>query len=309
MKEKVIVVMGPTATGKSALGLWLAEKLDTEIISGDSMLVYKGFDVGTAKPSQEELSRVKHHLVDIITAENNYSAAAFQQQAAKLITQMNSKGKIPLLVGGTGLYIKALLEGYEFSPVIEQTALREKLEQEAEVLGSKQLYERLLKLSPEIAKEIHPNNCKRIVRALEVALSGEQISRAKQSELVYDAFVIGLTADRKNLYERINERVEEMFAAEFVKEVESLIASGIPLTSSAMQALGYKDVVNYLQGKIDFFSCKNLVAQHTRNFAKRQFTWYKKMPYANWFDINKYQPREKMHDIIWHELVKWQKLE
>ena len=309
MKEKVIVILGPTATGKSALGLWLAEQLATEIISGDSMLVYKEFDIGTAKPDKEELNRVKHHLVDILTPDTSYSAAAFQQEAAQIITKINDAGKIPLVVGGTGLYLKALLEGYEFPAVAEDSELRAELEQQAKTVGNEALYEKLCQLSPLIAEQIHPNNRKRLIRALEAALTGSGISRSKQEELVYDAFVIGLTAERQKIYQRIDERVEAMFAAGLVDEVKNLVSAGVSLELPAMQALGYKDVVAYLNGETNLATCKKLVAQHTRNFAKRQFTWYKKMPYVNWYDIYAYKQGETLSSIIWHDLVEWQKLE
>lgn len=305
MREKVVVVLGPTATGKSALGLCLAQRLDTEIISGDSMLVYKGFDIGTAKPSKRELAVVKHHLVDIVSPEESYSAAAFQQQAKALVSDINARGKLPIVVGGTGLYIKALLEGYEFPEIQEQPQVRKELELLAEREGSEHLFAKLKEIAPDSAEGIHPNNKKRLIRALEVALCGGSISREKNDELVYDVFVVGLAMERQQLYEKINQRVEAMFALGLLDEVRNLILSGAAKRSPAMQGIGYKEVVACLDGDISFEECKRLVALHTRNFAKRQLTWYKKMPYVNWYDASLKNLCKKIHS----SLVEWRKVE
>lgn len=305
MKEKVVVVLGPTATGKSALGLCLAQKFGTEIISGDSMLVYKGFDIGTAKPTRAELALVRHHLVDIVSAEDTYSAATFQQEAKKIISINNALGKIPIIVGGTGLYIKALLEGYEFPETQEQPQIRQELEALGEQKGSEYLFAKLKELAPSVAGEIHPNNKKRLIRALEVVLAGDSISRKKNTELLYDAFVIGLNMERPQLYERINQRAEIMFDLGLVEEVQRLVLSGIKKNSPAMQGIGYKEVIAFLEGEIDLEECKRLVAMHTRNFAKRQLTWYRKMPYIKWHEAN----MENLCEKIYSTLVEWDKVE
>ena len=285
MKEKLIVILGPTATGKSDLALKLAEKYNREIVSGDSMLVYKGMNIGTAKPSADELERVKHHLVDIIEPNIAYNAGVFQKEAKKIITEINTRKSIPILAGGTGLYIKSLLENYSFPEISEQPELRKELELYVKEHGNEKLYEKLYKKNPIAAEKIHPNNVKRVIRALELTMSGADVSREKSAELNYNAIVIGLDLERKKLYEKINKRVLSMFDRGLVDEVKKLLKDKVSSDAVSMQGIGYKETVLYLQGEISFDACKELVAKNTRNFAKRQITWYKSMPYIKWFDV------------------------
>lgn len=303
MKEKVLVVLGPTATGKSVLALDLAQKFSGEIISGDSVLVYKGFDIGTAKPGKEELELVKHHLIDILEPQEKYSAAAFQKAAGDLIKDITARGKLPIIAGGTGLYIKALLEGYEFPDTFEQTKLRRELEELYDSGKKYDLYRQLEECAPNIAKDIHPNNRKRLIRALELLRSGDMVSRQKQHEPVYDAIVIGLTANRAELYDRINKRVDMMFDKGLVAEVEKLLAADIDILSPPMQSIGYKEVADYLSGRCSMEECMRLVKQNTRHFAKRQITWYKKMPYIKWYDISDSDSLKKISCYLSQMLV------
>ena len=238
-KEKLIVILGATATGKSALALKMAEELQTEIISADSMMVYKNFNIGTAKPSAEELAKIKHHLVDILEPEEKFSVANFQSAASKIITDLNNKGKIPIIAGGTGLYIQALIEGYKFKNIDDV------------------------------------DNSGKINKSLQ--------SHFKETgELVYDAKIIGLTLDRQELYKRINERTLKMFDDGLVNEVQSLLDSGVSRNAQAMLGIGYKETLEYIDGKITLEETINKISQATRNFAKRQFTWYKRMKYIDW---------------------------
>ncbi|MBR3498159.1 MAG: tRNA dimethylallyltransferase [Selenomonadaceae bacterium] len=231
-REKLVVILGATSTGKSSLALELAEKFDTEIISADSMAVYKNFNVGTAKPTQAELERVPHHLINILNAEEKFSVGEFVRLARPIITELNLRGKIPIVAGGTGLYIQALVEGYE--------------------LGA--------------GKSL--------------------VSHYKRTgELFYDALVFGLTSDRPALYDRINRRTEKMFAGGLVDEVKTLLASGIAPNAQAMTGIGYKETVEYLQGGATLEETISKVAQATRNFAKRQLTWYRRMHYIRWLKI------------------------
>ena len=231
-REKLVVILGATSTGKSSLALELAEKFDTEIISADSMAVYKNFNVGTAKPTQAELERVPHHLINILDAEEKFSVGEFVRRARPIITELNLRGKIPIVAGGTGLYIQALVEGYE--------------------LGA--------------GKSL--------------------ISHYKRTgELFYDALVFGLTSDRPALYDGINRRTEKMFAGGLVDEVKNLLASGIAPNAQAMTGIGYKETVEYLQGGATLDETISKVAQATRNFAKRQLTWYRRMHYIKWLKI------------------------
>ena len=231
-REKLIVILGATSTGKSSLALELAEKFGTEIISADSMAVYRNFNVGTAKPTQAELERVPHHLINILDAEEKFSVGEFIRRARKIISELNLRGQVPIIAGGTGLYIQALVEGYELS---EGKSL---------------------------------------------------ISHYKQTgELIYAAQIFGLTADRAELYDRINRRTEKMFAEGLVDEVKNLLTSGVSPTAQAMSGIGYKETVEYLQGGATLEETISKVAQATRNFAKRQLTWYRRMKYIKWLKI------------------------
>ena len=231
-REKLIVILGATSTGRSSLALELAEKFGTEIISADSMAVYRNFNVGTAKPTQAELERVPHHLINILDAEEKFSVGEFIRRAQKIISELNLRGQVPIIAGGTGLYIQALVEGYELS---EGKSL---------------------------------------------------ISHYKQTgELIYAAQIFGLTADRAELYDRINRRTEKMFAEGLVDEVKNLLTSGVSPTAQAMSGIGYKETVEYLQGGATLEETISKVAQATRNFAKRQLTWYRRMKYIKWLKI------------------------
>ena len=301
-KERIVVILGPTATGKSNCGIELAKRFRGEIISGDSMLVYRQMNIGTAKPSAEELQMAPHHLVDILPPDASYSVADFQQQAAELISQITLRGNLPILVGGTGLYIKALLEDYQFSSVEENPELRRQLETFASEKGTDKLYARLKKEDPAAAERLHPNDVRRVVRALETALSGDRVSQAKQNELKYAAAVFGLSMDRDFLYERINQRVDRMLEEGLEEEVRALLKAGVPTDCLSMKSLGYRQMAEYLTGKCDFATAVDNIKKGTRHFAKRQITWYKKMPYIHWFTVDRNLNYEKivteMADIL-----------
>ena len=286
-KERIVVILGPTATGKSNCGIELAKRFRGEIISGDSMLVYRQMNIGTAKPSAEELQMAPHHLVDILPPDASYSVADFQQQAAELISQITLRGNLPILVGGTGLYIKALLEDYQFSSVEENPELRRQLETFASEQGTDKLYARLKKEDPAAAERLHPNDVRRVVRALETALSGDRVS---------------LSMDRDFLYERINQRVDRMLEEGLEEEVRALLKAGVPTDCLSMKSLGYRQMAEYLTGKCDFAAAVDNIKKGTRHFAKRQITWYKKMPYIHWFTVDRNLNYEKivteMADIL-----------
>ena len=301
-KERLVVILGPTATGKSYCGIELAKRFRGEIVSGDSMLVYRQMNIGTAKPSAEELQMVPHHLVNILPPDASYSVADFQQQAAKLIHQITLRGNLPILVGGTGLYIKALLEDYRFSSVEENPELRHRLEMYAQEQGTDKLFDWLRKEDPAAAARLHPNDVRRVVRALETALSGDSVSQEKQHELKYDAEVFGLSMERCFLYERINLRVDRMVKEGLEEEVRSLLNAGIPTDCLSMKSLGYRQIAEYLKGQCDFATAVDNIKKGTRHFAKRQITWYKKMPYIHWFTVDRTLNYEKivaeMADIL-----------
>ena len=303
-KEKLVVILGPTATGKSRCGIELAKRFRGEIISGDSMLVYRQMNIGTAKPSEKELQSVPHHLVNILNPDSSYSVADFQQQAAETISGITERGNLPILVGGTGLYIKALLEDYQFSEVEEKPELRQQLEAFASEQGTGKLFEWLEKEDPAAAARLHPNDIRRVVRALETALSGDRVSQLKREELKYDAVVFGLFMDRDFLYERINRRVDRMLEEGLEEEVRSLLKAGVPVDCLSMKSLGYRQMAEYLTGQCDFSTAVENIKKGTRHFAKRQITWYKKMPYIHWFTVDRNLDYEKIVTDMADTLVK-----
>lgn len=282
-QEKLIVILGPTAVGKTALSIELAQIFNTEIISGDSMLMYRGFDIGSAKPTLAERKGIIHHLIDSHEPTASFNVADFVKAARPLITKINSEGKIPIIAGGTGLYIKALLEGYEFSKSGENSTYRQELEKIAKEKGGGYLYKMLKEAAPAVAKNIHPNNVLRVIRALEVAQSGEELSAVRAPKLIYDAYVIGLNRERSSLYERINKRVELMLSDGLISEVKNLLAAGVRSDAPAMKGIGYKEIVQLINGKLTESAVLDLVQKNTRHFAKRQLTWFRKMPYIHWY--------------------------
>lgn len=291
-KEKLIVILGPTAVGKTKLSIDLARKLHTQIISGDSMLVYKGFDIGTAKPTATEMAGVTHHIIDILQPWENFNVSDFHTIAKDLISKINKEGQIPILAGGTGLYVKSLVEGYEFNKTSKDSEYRNHLEQLAEMHGRQYVYDMLKKADPQTAQRLHINNFNRIIRALEVHhLGSEQISQKSRyeetGELVYDTLIIGLWRERQNLYDRINKRVDIMMDSGFVDEVRHLLENGVQTQWQSMKGIGYREIAAYLNGKTDLATAVSEMKKATRHFAKRQFTWYKKMPYIKWYDADK----------------------
>ncbi|MGE5704126.1 MAG: tRNA (adenosine(37)-N6)-dimethylallyltransferase MiaA [Clostridia bacterium] len=286
--EKLVVIVGPTAVGKTALSLNLAKAFDGEIISGDSMQVYRKMDIGTAKASSEEMALVPHHLIDIVDPDEEYSVAIFQEMAKRLITQINGRGRIPFIVGGTGLYIQSVTHAYEFAETSQDVELRARLTRLAEIEGVEVLHRRLAEVDPITAARLHPNDVKRVIRAIEIyEVTGSRMAdyqhRAESS--AYDLVIIGLTMDRAKLYERINWRVEKMIEAGLVEEVRQLLDLGYDPNSTAMQGLGYKELVPYLYGEITLDKAINDIKQRTRHFAKRQLSWFRRMPEIVWFDV------------------------
>ncbi|MBP2655298.1 MAG: miaA [Firmicutes bacterium] len=299
--NRLIAIIGPTAVGKTKVGIDLADRISTEIISGDSMLIYRGLDIGTAKPDISERRGIIHHLIDIRSANEEFSVVNFQEMAADLIADINAQGRIPIIVGGTGLYVKSLLEGYQFNPVPGNDEIRERLTTLADHHGNDFLHAILAKKLPDVAARLHPNDRRRIIRALEVHLRGDKVSAdAKSSNgLVYDTAVIGLTMNRSELYSRINQRVDDMISAGLVEEVAVLIKKGISTEAQAMQGIGYKEIALYLNGELELPLAIDKIKQATRNFAKRQLTWFRKMPYIHWVDIGDYDNHNEIMAYIY----------
>ena len=296
MKDKVIFVVGPTGVGKSAYAVKLALETGGEIVSADSMQVYKWFDLGTAKPTEAEKQGVPHHMIDVANPKEDYSAGAYSKEAQAVIADIAGRGRQPIVCGGTGLYIHALLyEDMDFSGRARDEELRAALAYEAEEKGPDALYERLKAADPLAAARIHPNNVKRVIRALERACGAPEspesgglrdFSETFGPPTRYDAKIIRLTADRKKLYERLERRADAFFAAGLIDEVIALLACGVPADSTAMQGIGYKEVVAMLAGKYDENEAIRLVKQNTRRYAKRQETWFKRYAAAESYPIS-----------------------
>jgi tRNA dimethylallyltransferase len=294
--KRLLVIIGPTAVGKTKVSIDLAKQLSTEIISGDSMLVYKGMNIGTAKPSMAERAGIPHHLIDFLEPQQEFSVADFQKLAGEYITAIHDKGCIPILAGGTGLYVKALLEGYQFNQTSGDEEFRNRLQGLAEQYGNLYVHDMLDKVDQQSAGRLHPNNLRRVIRALEVFhLGNENISQEKEeNKLVYDTLVFGLNMERRLLYERINERVDHMIEAGLVEEVAALLCANISPECQSMQGIGYKEIVAYLHKEVDLPTATATIKQATRHFAKRQLTWYRKMPYVTWVDVNEFSSYEDM---------------
>lgn len=286
----VLAVVGPTATGKTDLGVLLAELLKGEIISADCMAVYQGMDIGTAKPSPEQRQRVRFHLIDVCRPNEPFSVAKFQQMALEAIEQIRGRGVLPLVVGGTGLYVKALLDGFQIPPTAANEALRRELWQEVRQGGSASLHARLQQVDPQAASRIHPNDAVRIIRALEVYfVTGRPISEwqsSQPSSQIGRARRFGLTLPREMLYRRINERVEQMIARGWLDEVRRLLEAGYDPALPAMRSLGYAELVQVVRGKMTLAEAVARIQRETRRFAKRQLTWFRAYKQIEWIDTS-----------------------
>ena len=284
----LITIVGPTAVGKTELTLELAEQLNAEVISGDAYQVYKQLNIGTAKPSMDELNRVKHHLIDILEPNDSYSVSIFQDQAKEIIASLKDQNILPILSGGTGLYVQSLLENYNFNDVKPDESLRIELDELYNTKGIEGLREYAFTLGKEQDIEIQYTDKHRLYRVIEILHNGDVDSLRNQTKdgVSYKGPVIGLMRDRDKLYERINLRVDMMFDAGLVEEVEQLIKSGVKLDCQAFKGIGYKEVVDYINGSITLDECRDLIKKNTRHFAKRQITWYKRMPYIEWIHID-----------------------
>ncbi|WP_066288746.1 tRNA (adenosine(37)-N6)-dimethylallyltransferase MiaA [Bacillus sp. FJAT-29937] len=288
-KEKLVVLIGPTAVGKTKLSVELAKRLNGEIISGDSMQIYKGMDIGTAKIKPDEMEGIPHHLIDIKDPMEPFSVAEFQELVREKITEITLRGKLPMIVGGTGLYIQSVIYDYHFSDAPSDEAFRLMLEKKAEAEGNESVHLELCKIDPVSAERIHPNNVRRVIRALEVFhCTGKTINELQENqkpELMYNAAVIGLTMDREILYQRINTRVDLMINEGLLAEVERLFNEGIKDCQS-IQAIGYKELYEYFSHSISLEETISQLKQNSRRYAKRQLTWFRNKMNVDWFDMS-----------------------
>ncbi|THB81506.1 MAG: tRNA (adenosine(37)-N6)-dimethylallyltransferase MiaA [Desulfobacteraceae bacterium] len=286
MKIKAVVICGPTGIGKTSFAIELARMFNGEIINADSMQIYKYMDIGTAKPTREELALARHHMVDIVTPDETFDAGAFAAESAHIISELHQQDKLPIIAGGTGLYIKSLLYGLFRTKPADQTVLS-RLELELETSGSHALYDRLAECDPKAAQKIHPNDGFRIIRALEVfETSGKPISQHQGAHQFrgsdYDTVKIGLQMDRKKLYQRINTRVDLMMEQGLVQEVERLVDMGYDFDLKPMQSIGYKHAGMVLKQESTLERAVELLKRDTRRYAKRQFTWFSHQENCQW---------------------------
>ncbi|NLJ80996.1 MAG: tRNA (adenosine(37)-N6)-dimethylallyltransferase MiaA [Firmicutes bacterium] len=303
-KQKILVIVGPTAVGKTDLSLGAARELSAEIISADSMQVYRGMDIGTAKPSPEERQEIPHHLLDVVDPDQNFNVADYVALAEEILADLEKRDVVPLLTGGTGLYINALIDGFLFPDPQPDLQLRARLEK-----GGREdpegLFQKLEQVDPTSAKRIHPNDLRRIIRALEVYLrTGDPISvlqrKKAREERPYRPVYIGLNRNRSELYERINKRVDRMLEAGLVEEVQRLITT-YPKQPTALQALGYKEIVRYLKGELDLLEAVEILKRDTRRYAKRQLSWFRSNKKIQWHNLSKTSPPE----LITHICRQW----
>ena len=285
-KPPLIIILGPTAVGKTSVSIELAERFDGEIVSADSRLLYRGMDIGTAKPSVNEMRNVPHHLIDVADPDQTWSLAVYQQKAYQAIDAIHQRGRLPFLVGGTGQYIRSIIEGWHIPHLGPDYGLREALTQWAGMIGSQGLYERLERLDPDAARNIDYRNIRRTVRALEVIFkTGHRFSELRRRQACrYEPLVIGINRPRDILYDRIDQRIDEMLSQGLVEEVQGLLEAGYSPDLPTMSAIGYGEIIKYLQGEISLDDAVALIQRNTRVFVRRQANWFKpEDPLIKWF--------------------------
>jgi tRNA dimethylallyltransferase len=310
MKKPLIILTGPTAVGKTELSIKLAKAIDGEIISADSMQVYKYMDIGTAKITTDEMQGIKHYLIDELEPEDEFNVVKFKELALKYMSEIYSKSKIPIIVGGTGFYIQAVLYGIDFKDNGEDTIYRKQLEELYEKEGAVYLHQKLAEVDPGSAKAIHPNNVKRVIRALEYYYqTGSRISahneEQRQNESPYNFCYFVLNNEREIVYERINSRVDLMIEKGLITEVKALLDKGCTKDMVSMQGLGYKEIISYLDGECSLEEAVYTLKRDTRHFAKRQLTWFKREKEVTWINKQDYfNDENKLLEVLLKEIKK-----
>ena len=303
-KTPIIILTGPTAVGKTNLSIDLAKKLNAEIISADSMQIYKYMDIGSAKVTEEEMQGVKHYLVDEVTPDYAFSVSEFQQRAYNYIDEITNKDKKVLVTGGTGLYLNSLIYNMDFAKSDANSEIREKLRIELEENGIDYMHNKLRELDPEAAERIHKNNTKRVIRAIEVCLSGEKMNDFSNDLKInekYKPIIIVLNREREHLYKRINKRVDIMMENGLIDEVKSLLNMGYTKDMISMQGIGYKEIIKYLDGEYSLDEAIEIIKRDSRRYAKRQLTWFRRYSDAKWFNLDEYNDSQVLEeDIIMH---------
>ncbi len=303
MLPKICILAGPTAVGKTEISLALARSLCGEIISADSAQVYKYMDIGTAKLKEEEMQGIKHYMIDEVTPDMDFSVAQFREKAELYIKDINDRSKLPIITGGTGLYINSLLNNLDFTDSISDEEYRREMQETAQVKGTDYVHAMLEAVDPASYKKLHPNDLRRVIRALEVYKhTGRPISyfqeKSRKQPPRYDFAYITLTMDRRKLYERIDQRVDRMMASGLVEEVEGLIKRGYGRELNSMQALGYKEIADFLHGLITKDEAVRIMKRDTRHYAKRQLTWFRGDKRVNWVDVDNFFRKEVIVENI-----------
>ena len=289
--KDLIVIAGPTASGKTSLSIELAKKIDGEIVNADSMQIYRYMDIGTAKPTVEERCGIVHHLIDIVMPYESFSVAKYCELANKAICGIKKRGKFPIVVGGTGLYIDSLVNNIQFFDIVPDEDFRKKAKEEADTFGNAFLYEKLVKIDPESAKKIEINDQKRIIRALEVYHTTgktitEQNALSRSVKSPYNTAMFAIDMDRDVLYDRINRRVDLMIKSGLSDEVRHILSLGVKPTDTSMQAIGYKEMVRHIKGEISLDEAAENIKKSSRHYAKRQLTWFRRNENIHWIDKN-----------------------
>ncbi len=309
--NEIIAIIGPTAVGKTALSFKLAERFQTELVSADAYQVYKGMDIGTAKATKDELATYRHHLIDIIEPNEDFSAAAFQEAARTTIEDLHERGKIPILVGGTGLYVQSLLEGYEFKAKRHSKEERQTASSRIAALSEEELKAYITEKTGYEPPDWHEllSNSHRLVRlvgAIEKGDGAAAVMPQKAGGPLYHAFVIGLSLPRQVLYERIEKRIDAMIEAGWIDEVQQLLQDGVSPEAQAMKAIGYKELALYLDGQLSLEAASELIKKRTRHFAKRQMTWFKRMPYIRWYEKDDFVTEDELASAVIQDIeTKW----
>lgn len=302
-KQNLLVIVGPTAIGKTAVSINVAKKLNGEIISADSMQIYKYMDIGTAKIKPEEMEGIPHYLIDIVYPDEEFTVADFKNYSEKYIKQINDKNKIPIVVGGSGLYLNSIVYKLKFAQIKKNESFRLKCEKLVDQYGVGYLYDRLCQVDPITSNNISPNDTKRIIRALEVYHeTGKPMSyfnkNFREKTDKYNLVMVGLNTDRAKLYSRIEKRVDKMIEEGLIEEVKNLLNMGYSRELTSMQAIGYKEIISYLYGEIDLEEAIEILKRNTRRFAKRQLTWFKRDDRIKWIDIDKFNDMDEIGNFI-----------
>lgn len=301
MTTPLIILTGPTAVGKTDLSIQLAKAVDAEIVSADSMQIYKYMDIGSAKVTEEEMQGVKHYLVDEIEPDMPFSVSEYKRMAEEYIDEISSRGKNVIVTGGTGLYLNSLIYDMDFGKSDANQELREELNKELEENGPAYMYEKLVSLDKETAERIHPNNTKRVIRAIEVAMSGEKMndfSKDLRYNKKYRPIIIVLNRDRQALYDRINLRVDIMLKNGLIEEVKGLLEKGYTKDMISMQGIGYKEIIKYFDGEYTLDEAIEIIKRDSRRYAKRQLTWFRRYEDAKWFEIDKFDSAEELKNAV-----------